>query len=74
MSALLSDWEKVVPALMMAVGLVLVLIGFVARSRHKLSEEATEEEHQVAPRPQMAPLPRLLSTERSDRRNPADAS
>ncbi|BBB98578.1 hypothetical protein BE61_40180 [Bradyrhizobium elkanii USDA 61] len=63
-SALLFDWEKMVPALMIAAGLALVLIGSIAAARHKRSEKTWEDGEAAAPRPRMAPLPRLLSTQR----------
>lgn len=64
----MQDWERLVPAIMIGVGAAFVLVGLVARRRHWRAEEASDEGHQVVaqPRPQMAPLPRLLSTARAD--------
>ncbi|MCP1831762.1 hypothetical protein J2R76_000189 [Bradyrhizobium sp. USDA 4532] len=68
MNDLITDWEKLIPVLMIGVGFILLLAGLIARSRFKYSDDELEEEKER--RPQMAPLPPLLSTDRSDKPRP----
>ena len=42
--ALISDWEKVGPVIMIAAGVGLVLVGLIVRKRHRGSAEAQEKE------------------------------
>ncbi|MGY2990132.1 MULTISPECIES: hypothetical protein [Bradyrhizobium] len=72
MKELIADWGKLIPFFMIGVGCILLLVAFVARNRNMRSEgeqENEEEEYPAVPRSRMAPLPRLLSTEHSERRD-----
>ncbi|MGY3483133.1 hypothetical protein ACVW1C_001016 [Bradyrhizobium sp. USDA 4011] len=44
MKALISDWEKVGPVIMIVAGVGLVLLGLIVRKRHRGSVEAQEKE------------------------------
>ncbi|WP_375780237.1 hypothetical protein ACE103_16190 [Bradyrhizobium sp. ma5] len=45
MKALMADWEKVGPLIMIAAGLVLVLLGLIAKRCHRRSVESHENEN-----------------------------
>ncbi|TKV78937.1 hypothetical protein FDV58_24870 [Bradyrhizobium elkanii] len=66
MTAPSLDWQILVPAIMIVAGFALLLAGLIARRRHMRAEEEQNEQWEQPRRPQMAPLPRLLSTARAD--------
>ncbi|MHC2463499.1 hypothetical protein [Bradyrhizobium embrapense] len=45
MKALIADWENVDPLIMIAAGLVLVLLGLIAKRRHRRSVESHENKN-----------------------------
>lgn len=73
MLSALTDRENIVPVLMIAAGFLLVLIGLIGAMRLRRSEENQEDEFPDQPRPRMAPLPRLLSADRTEHEKKSDA-
>ncbi|MHC2334323.1 hypothetical protein [Bradyrhizobium sp. USDA 4454] len=61
---ILASLNGVAPYVMIAIGVVLVLTGLIARSRQKRFEVDQGQEELGLPRPHVAPLPHLLSPER----------
>ncbi|MGX1105464.1 hypothetical protein [Bradyrhizobium elkanii] len=73
MSAYFADPEKIIGLVMIAAGFVMALLGFIASRRYRRAEDDQEEGNLPDPsRPRMAPLPRLLSTDRSEQKPDAD--
>ena len=63
----ISDWDKMIPALMIATGVVLAVIGFIAGKRQQRPAESQEKEKgPERPRSRVASLPEASSTGRAE--------